>query len=63
MKKEISFCSLQFLYLNSKNRKREKNAKFEGLSPETVFLVMLGTSSFSVGHEIYGKTTAKFVPN
>jgi len=30
---------------------------------EAVFLVMLGTSSFPAGHEVYGKTTEKFVPS
>jgi len=28
---------------------------------EDVFLVMLGTSSFPDGHEVYGKTTEKLV--
>ncbi len=31
--------------------------------PEAVFLVVLGTSSFPAGNEVYGKTTEKFVPN
>jgi len=31
-------------------------------TPEAVFLVMLGTSSFLARHEIYGKTAKYFLP-
>jgi len=33
------------------------------VTTEAVFLVMLGTSSFPARHEVYRKTTEKFVPN
>jgi hypothetical protein len=39
------------------------NARRGFTHPEAVFLVMLGTSSFPAGHEVYGKTTEKFVPS
>ncbi len=31
--------------------------------PEVVFLVMVGASSFLVGHEVYGTTTENLVPS
>jgi len=33
------------------------------LTPEAVFLVLLGTSSFPARCEVYGKTTEKFLPS
>jgi len=40
-----------------------KVAQFASGNAEAVFLVMLGTSSFPAGHEVYKKSIEKFVPS
>ncbi len=39
------------------------NSKYHIISSETVFLVVLGKSSFPVGQEVYEKSIEKFFPS